>query len=181
VTHRSGPKGRLATSTRVRRDVGRWWRPGCVLKSLDFCLTSPEARRQWQTLFPSATKRNPPRNQDGRSASGAYTGCATGRVLISESRDESVTRWVLLLPVLNVHSISLYITQLHLKILYAIILSLYYSLHLTHKALTRMPFCFRCWVQLHQRLVPLVFGGASATRSLQCTESNPKVGYSPEV
>jgi len=68
----------------------------------------------------------------GRSVSGAYTRCATGRVFIAESRDESVARWVLPLPVFNVHSTSLYVTQLHLKILYAIVLSLYYSPHLTH-------------------------------------------------
>jgi len=56
----------------------------------------------------------------GRSASGTYTRCATGRVLIAESIDESVTRWELLLPVFSFYSTSLYTTQL-----YAIILSLY--------------------------------------------------------
>jgi len=75
----------------------------------------------------------------GRCASGAYTRCATGRVSIAESREKSVARWVLPLPVFTVNSTLLYITLLHFKILYAV--TLYLKLLVTSYTLRLFPGC----------------------------------------
>jgi len=65
ATLRCGSKERPASLMRVREDVGRWWRPGCVRRTLGFHRTSSDERCQRQALYPSMIERRLRWIQDG--------------------------------------------------------------------------------------------------------------------
>jgi len=110
-----------------------------------------------------------------RSTSAAYTLCVTDRVLIIESREKSVAKWVLPLPVFLPLTLPFCI-QLSYTYDQLLDLSLAQTTHyiLLEMDLTRMPFLFQMLSWLRQWLMSLAFKGASATRSPRCTATDQR-------
>jgi len=177
ATLQCGPKERLASPMRVRADVERWWRPGYVRGMLDCRQTSSDERCQRQILFPSTTERYLRRIQDGL-AGPLQQRIRYARQVAYSSSNQGRNPWLgeyFRYPSLQVTLLVVYnsITLQSQLLNYSLTQSTHYILLV--RLFPGCRFYFRCWVQLHQWLMSLVFRALALPGHLDALQNSREV------